>query len=364
MTGIACTLVCHSLGRHVQQVHTGFHELHARGLIDLTQRPVRCPAIDPAAPQHLRDARLTHLTVVLNGTLRLLYDLHDAMEIDARELERCDFYFKRSYSRAAVEPLGPQRDKVHPLGLNYHVLPSTVDPGAVARSLVLGRGFAGRLEALQDALDTRNVIRFRPRARLMEALPDLEAPPRVLFLVTAYDPYDDPDRPVEKSRQMEAINGMRAACIRALRNSLGPDVLAGFLHNRITTERYADLLVPDPEVTRKGRYVEALRAHPIGVATTGLHGSIGWKFGEYVAFSRAIVSEPLQYEVPGGLAAGRNYVEFTTPEACVEQARRLLTDHELRRHLMIENARYYHAHLRPDALVMNSLLTALLATRG
>lgn len=95
------------------------------------------------------------------------------------------------------------------------------------------------------------------------------------------------------------------------------------------------------------------------MATTGLHGSIGWKLAEYVAFSKAIVSEQLIYDVPGPFAAGRNYIEFTSPEECLNGALRLIEDMALRKQVMQSNADYYRDYLRPDALVRNALKTAL-----
>jgi hypothetical protein len=108
--------------------------------------------------------------------------------------------------------------------------------------------------------------------------------------------------------------------------------------------------------------MHAARIWLICVATTGLHGSIGGKFAEYVCLSKAILSEKLQYAVPGDLREGRNYLEFTTADECVEQAWRLFSDRALRNRLMCNNARYYNAWLRPDMLILNSLLTAYGAT--
>ncbi|MBV1906550.1 MAG: hypothetical protein KUG75_10760, partial [Pseudomonadales bacterium] len=103
--------------------------------------------------------------------------------------------------------------------------------------------------------------------------------------------------------------------------------------------------------------------YPICVATTGLHQSIGWKFAEYIAFSKAILSETLNFEVPGKLSEGMNFLEFTSAEACVENASILMSDHELRKKLMLNNAIYYHKNMRPDNLILRTILTALNPTR-
>ena len=43
----------------------------------------------------------------------------------------------------------------------------------------------------------------------------------------------------------------------------------------------------------------------------------------------------------------------------VEQARKLIADHRLRKEIMAANSLYYRAHLRPDALMLNSLLAVM-----
>ena len=61
-------------------------------------------------------------------------------------------------------------------------------------------------------------------------------------------------------------------------------------------------------------FLNIVKSSDICIATTGLHKSIGWKFGEYIAASRAIITEPLYYEIPGELKRGSNYLEFRNVE--------------------------------------------------
>ena len=192
----------------------------------------------------------------------------------------------------------------------------------------------------------------------MQAAPNLRADPNVLFLVAAYDPYDDPSRSQEKIEDRIFINETRARCIRLLKDALGPRFTGGFSPSRYAAEQYPDLVVAR-DSTSQVQYLRTLRSFPICVATTGLHGSTGWKLAEYVAFSKAILSERLVYDVPGTFAPGRNYIEFTSPEECLNGAVRLIEDVALRQKLMQSNAAYYRDYLRPDALVRNALTTAL-----
>src|SRR3712207_7964514 len=50
----------------------------------------------------------------------------------------------------------------------------------------------------------------------------------------------------------------------------------------------------------------------------------------YTTLFRSIVSEKLNYRVPGSFEAGRHYLEFTTPEECAAAAAKLVHDRDLR----------------------------------
>jgi hypothetical protein len=310
---------------------------------------------------HLNNAGHAHLDVLLDGDVRIHFDTHDSVEIAEEELDHCDFYFKRSYSTAYVETLREnQRQKVLPLGLNYLVLPDRVDRFSIGRSLSLDGVSAPARSAFKQALDVRNLLGFQPRLARMESQPDLNAPPKVLFQVAAYDPFDDPNRSQDKIDERMFINQMRARCIRILKEELGDRFSGGFIASPYSLEHYAELTVSDGPAAQE-QYLETLRSVPICVATTGLHGSTGWKFAEYVAFAKAILSEPLLYDVPPPFAEGRNYLAFTTPQECLSGAVKLIEDASLRRELMRNNTVYYRSQLRPDALIRNALTKALVA---
>jgi hypothetical protein len=359
MTRLACRLICHSPDAHIQQVYTGLSMLHRSGMVDLTQEVTVDQGSRADLPQHLRDARRAHAKVVLNGAIIIHYDMHDAQDIDTRDLDNCDYYVKRSFSESYVGSLLRGAETVLPFGLNCHVLPDFADPFAARRARRLPSGTRARILALREALDAGNRLRFHPRVRELEALPDYALPPQVLFLVTAHDPHDHPDRSTEKIEERMHNNETRARCIRVLRKELGAGFLGGFNHNKYARGHYKDCLVSDNVVTHKRNYIRTLKSHSICVATTGLHGSIGWKFAEYVSCARAIVCERLRYQVPGELAPERNYLEFASPAECVDQALRLIADRDLRDEMMTANSLYYRAHLRPDALLLNSLQAVL-----
>ncbi len=356
MSPIRCRLLYQSSSPHLQQLYTGFLMLHKSGAIRLSQERRQARTVYPSRAQHLRDASHAHLDAVIEGKTRIHFDTHDSEEIATCELDDCDLYFKRSYLPTLVATLPPeQRSRIEPLGLNYRVLPSSIDWFAAQRALWLRDTPVARM--LKEAFDARNRFGYKPRADGMEAPVELGAAPRVLFLAATYDPHDDPARSQDKNEDRISINETRARCIRLLKGALGERFTGGFANTAFARKRYPDLIAPD-SLTTQASYIATMRSHSICVATTGLHGSIGWKLAEYVAFSKAILSEKLVFGVPGDFGPGRNYLEFGSPEDCAAGAVRLVEDRDLRERLMLSNAAYYRDFLRPDALVGNALARA------
>lgn len=327
------TLYCGSDLPHIQQIYTGFAMLAKQGAIRL--RSEICER---------------RVAAKVNGKT-LVYDTTDGFGIDERDLGTCDFYFKRSYYPAYLKDADPT-GKVVPLGLNYEVYPDFVDWLALKRSVYLGRSLRVKARGALRALKVDRT--FKPRLSVMQAadLVHVEKA-NVLFLTRTWDPSNTLRHGMPTR---EEINDMRAECISALRREFGHRALAGFAHTPLAAKKYASLLTPG--VAEKSKYIATLRNYSVCVATTGLHGSIGWKFGEYVAFAKAIVSEPLNYEVPN-LRVEDQFVEFTTPEQCVTEVSRLFENMDLRKRLATNNLKYYQDHLRPDRFVMRTLKYAL-----
>jgi len=289
------------------------------------------------------------MKVITNRDKVLYYDTHDSSEIDNEILRNVDFYFKRSYSDEEVNKL-VDKEKVFPLGLNYAVYISGLDV-FLLRRVALDRGIE-KLKSLAKGIGLDYLLKgilYIPRVDRLGLYPDFDLPPRVLFMVKAYNPSS------LKSPRGESINHTRARCIRLLKKEFGEHFFGGFVHDDYSRRTFGDCLLPDNSLSAKNNYMNILKEFPICVATAGLWGSIGWKLGEHVAYARVIVTERLNYRVPGDFRNGLNYLDFFAPEGCVESAVRLFQDHQLRSQLMMNNYRYYQAYLRPDSLVLNTL---------
>jgi hypothetical protein len=85
----------------------------------------------------------------------------------------------------------------------------------------------------------------------------------------------------------------------------------------------------------------------------GLHGSNPWKLVEYLAGSRAIVSEPLRYELPESLTGTAEF--FDDPKQCVELCTALLDSRSRRAELQGRSRSYWLQNVRPDRLLARRL---------
>jgi hypothetical protein len=329
-------------------VVTGFYELAAHGVVRLrVTGELRGEASEWQDPLSLR--------AVVAGR-RVIYDLSDGwyIPLEVRPyLELAEFYFKRALDPARLEGV-PEDVMVAPLGLNYLVSSRRnlwhrgVRPFDARR---LARGATRRLSGMTSRFGTRDV-REVPTAAL-EAPPSPNAAPRILFMCRAWA--GDPAESDYLRGDREAVNEMRAACIRTARKEFGSAFYGGFAHDEFTRRHYGDCLLPDAKAGERRAFLERVRSSAICVATAGLHDSIGWKMGEYVAASRAIVSERLRYLVPGGFGAERNLLEFESLDEFIAAVDELMGDAARRASMMEANRDYYRRWVRPEAQVMRTL---------
>jgi hypothetical protein len=185
-------------------------------------------------------------------------------------------------------------------------------------------------------------------------LPSKDA--KILCLTRIWNPDDFPsDR---TKAEIEILNKSRISAITICQKEFG-EIFYGGLSDDGFARSHAKSLVAPVASTNKKRYLELVKSHAICIATTGLHGSIGWKFSEYVAASRAILSEPLQYEAPGGFKKEQNYLEFTNADDLIAGINALRRDRSALLRMMRENHHYYNNYLRPENLVLNTLLKVL-----
>lgn len=349
---IECKLFCSSASEHLLQIYAGFSELANRRLIRL--HPIRIPGYSGKMIGN------SVLRVEVEHRYQVVYDTADTHRLsDQVDLNEVDFYFKRSYRPEFTASLS-QGDKIHPLGLCYLVYSRhdflyrralwSAHPREILVQLLRANPALARLLMIRTSVFTSEIGRF-------EGAPKMNPEPLILFITRLWRP--ERADTVEKAEERERINSMRVDCIRILRKEFGERFVGGLIPNEYSQKHYPDALLEDARIAHKHRYLNLLHEADICVTTAGLEGSNSWKLAEYVAASKAIVAERLNYFVPGGFEAGKNYLEFTSAEECAAKVIELYTHPEERWAMAVRNLNYYYHYLRPDALIWNSLMTVL-----
>ncbi|MBC6401626.1 MAG: hypothetical protein GDA37_11570 [Ekhidna sp.] len=204
---------------------------------------------------------------------------------------------------------------------------------------------------------SRYYRKYSFRSSDFESQPYLHKKSKILFLTRLHNP---DDVSLEHSKiERENINRNRIDCIKACKKEF-PNNFIGGLESDNFSKRYQKDLVLPTSLTKKEVFLNAVKESNICITTTGLYNSIGWKFGEYVAASRAIISESLKYELPGNFENYKNYLEFNGKDELIQNIRELLRNRDrLSERMMQENFHYYNNYLRPDVLVLNTLLRVI-----
>ena len=345
---------------HVWQIYTGLGLLSLRGAIDLHVRPPAAgPGMASLAGRTPHD--LMGVAVTLNGSCKVFFDMRDDSGLPEAVVAECDLYFKRSYRQADI----PERwrAKVRPWGLNTEVhldardwsrLPPPRPPRpAWMRRLMHRWNTAVPTSAL--AVD-RSTFCLATDA-MLRCDPPVQMAPRVLFMTRAWDPDDNGGwtlLPQERAQWL-ALNRMRQEIVVKLRAELGPAFTGGLERTDYALRHHGAAVLEDRSLSNKLHYLRTLRQHPICVTSIGLHHSNGWKMAEYLAMSRAIVTERLHYHVPYGLAAGTHYLEYEDPQGCVDRVLQLVGDAALRTRLMKAAQAWYAEHGAPDRLMAHAL---------
>ncbi|MBP3441210.1 MAG: hypothetical protein J6L62_00260 [Clostridia bacterium] len=157
---------------------------------------------------------------------------------------------------------------------------------------------------------------------------------------------------------LDSATQNRIAYIRELKDHFGDRIIAG-VSNDDFSRRVCPEFIVDPSVTQRNNYISMIKKNYICITSEGLHHSIGWKFAEYVAAGKAIVTEPLFYEVPYGFYEGTNYLTYTDVSSCIESCEKFLRDIDSVHAMEKRNREYYENHVRPDSLILDSLKVAL-----
>lgn len=325
---------------HLSQFFKGLKMLENKGLVTLERTFSNSP----------------HgvINVLINNEIKLVVDaideishiegsLNDKIKTFFGKRRGVDIIFKRGY----VDEMKDYNDvKVYPLGLNYSV---EYDGGAISVKEKV-KNYIKNIEWIRKLL---KADKYTYPFEMYEQMPILHREHKILFLTRLWNPVNAIYPSMKE--EWEAINHNRVEAIRLCRKEFGKYFLGGLEDNEFT-RKYASDVILGYQFTNKASYLELMKQHNICIATTGLHGSIGWKFAEYVAASRCIVSEPLEYKTTGDFAEGKNYMAYHNPIEMLEKINHLLENPSKMLDMMYANYLYYNSFMRPDNLVLNILM--------
>lgn len=339
---------------HLYQIYAGFGLLENMGVLTSSFENYSNYKFDPYGK------KLIGLTI--NDEVKIAYDTEDYANIDLALLDWCDFYFKRSFSE---DIHWSQSTKINPLGLYYFVYADemgfygrlksnckniNITSKNFIKSIFRNSPLFSRLFRIQSGYFVNEYQQFE-----MKSIANKD--PKIIFMAKVWDPshVHNPEHFDERLR----INKVRCDCVKKLREEFSHQFIGGIFPSEYALENYKDFVAQDKSKFHKYRYLSLMHKADIGVATTGLLKSNGAKLAEYIAESKAIVSEKLHFSVPGGFQAGKNFLEFDSADKCVEQVHRLVNDLDFRFSMMKRNQDYYQNYLRPDKLIWNTLEIAM-----
>ena len=297
---------------------------------------------------------------------RFLFDLGDSWwlgsENGSRALNDVDGYFARSYIRDPARRSAccePNMHKVHPLGFDYY---ATFPGNPMDRRPGLRQHASSVLKTISGYNKCFYVPYFEGKAD------QKSTNIKIIFMTRLWDPDEvNPNEPgisedaaeyrkymIEERRY---INRERIQIIRELQKQYGNQFFGGVFQNEAAEKLCPELILNRSDV-RKKAYLDRMKQSDICIGSMGLHQSIGWKTGEYVAAARAIVAEKFVYEVSGDFSEGKNYIPFTSSAECIEAVERLYHDPDAIYRMKLANEQYYRQYLRPEQQIINALWQA------
>lgn len=311
---------------HFTQLLTGLQYLEDKNLIDLEYRLKKFEF-----PAYI-------FKVEVDGC-QLFFDMADNSHINPEILERSDFYIKRMLLKSDYR----SNKKILPFGLNYGVyyknnyLRSLFfrDRKLLKYSLrfsVLG----SRLLNIKNGIGTCELS-------TLQSLPFQGK--RIVFRSRLWDPART-DNPWKKEERL-ILNKQRIALQESLKETYKTAFKGGIHREAFTKDLPQDLLLSDADYHKKN-YLRMLRNSSIGIVNQGLEDSIGWKFGEYISHSLAVVTTPIdKYQLLGPLKEEEHYLTYRSSEECLEKTHMLFTNNILRREMQRANRSYYESWLHP-----------------
>jgi len=277
---------------------------------------------------------------------KIAFEFHDrAAFIEKDSYQWCDFYFKRSVTEDVVK----KNDKIMPWGLNFAVTSFydfgfertfyNFNPKSFLKNYFQSSTVLSRLFNIRNGAYTSNWKRIQQQ-------PVKYNHPLIAFNARLWDPESLADD--YKKADRYRINEERINFVNALKKNF-PAYYKGGIEDSPYARKVCPDIILSPGSTNSIGYMKALRESAIGVATPGLLGSIGWKFSEYLLFSKAIVSNDIEKSVLIAPCDKEvNYIPYVSQDTMLAGVERLLRDGDFRYSMMVNNYNYAQNYMMPD----------------
>lgn len=320
---------------HLQQIITGFKLLDKEGVINLTIR--KDANNEYGIPSN-------NILIAEIADKILAYDVLDGYNLNLEDLdfflEKVDVYYKRSFS-AIINSQLKNGYKIKALGLNHNVEYPTLLNYIKKYFYFLANKLVGRGNIISFIDSFTNPIKYKEGKDI-----------KILYMVRLWEPNS---KSVDINLSREKINNMRIELCRRLKEIYPNQAVVGLSDSEYARGKAPDLILKR-SLTNPANYLSLMKKMDICIATTGLHNSIGWKFAEYVAASKAIISERLEYEVPYGFSEGINYYSFDSVDQCLSIIDFLLDNPDQIYEMKKKNELYYNNFGRADKMIYQSLI--------
>lgn len=336
----------------ISRLLTGFYLLHCQGIINVKFVENR---------NNSREIPSPHISEVEIDGKKLAFDMGDRWALCNEKglayLEKVDGYFARDYSTKTdiVTPVVfLNNDKVKPFGFNYY---TTFKGNPLDKSGGIKNYLTKKIKDMSGYNRCMYPEYFEQKADWKEKNMS------IIFFARLWDTDSiSLDRNMSKDiydyrlymlEERVKINKSRTEIIRRLKKEYGSS-FAGGIYQDSYSEKYCPELIVPGRMTRKKVYLDQMKKSDICIGTMGLHRSIGWKIGEYIAAARAIIAERFEYSVPGNFEDGQHYVPYDSVEECCEAVSRLYENPSLVYAMKKANENYYINYLKADRQLLNA----------
>lgn len=300
--------------------------------------------------------------VFLGSYKIIIYDMHDGYAYDVnlspQEADAIDVYYKRSVNKHLTIQKFPKnlQKKIKTLPFNYNV---TCKENPLNRndSII---SFSKKTSIKNNLLNPLKVV-LKGRDslfnnKIFNSEITINKTPKIMFSTRLWEPENNGGRELSKelSEERVKINKERIYLVKELKREFKDMFIGGIQHSKLSKEMCPELTLPFNTTLRKN-YISQMKSADICIATSGLHKSIGWKMGEYVAASKCIVHTPFFYETHTDFQENKNYFSYENNNQLMMVLNTLIEDPKTVYETKINNKLFFEANLKPDRLIYNSI---------